>query len=71
MCHSTCTLVNASQTMKLTLWIGINVLLDDGPASSSATPLASTPMLVITITGAISRSGVGGGPLRRYSALPV
>ncbi len=51
--------------MKLTLWIGISASREDGPASSSATPLAKIASVSMTSSGAITRSAAGGGPFRR------
>ena len=54
--------VKATQTMKLTLWIGSTESREEGPAKSSQMPLAITATVESTTIGAIRRSGVGGGP---------
>ncbi len=57
--------MTAAHTKKLILWTGSSAEREEGPANSSATPLANTTSVVSTTNGASARSAGSGGPLRR------
>ena len=60
----------APQTMKLAL-CSVRTVSERCPSRSSHTPVAKTPTVASTSTGARTRIAGAGGPLRRYADEPA